>query len=166
MRRGSPHPPQVRAAAEALLRETSLPMAAIARQLGLSDSTIRSWNADEQIRQDRRREPAAPAIGSAPVATPDRAGLEAALRRHIARQIAALDALLDTPERETDSARVLRDLGGLKRLLDDLPAEDRPGPRGRPDHSEGAADEGAGDDLPALRAAIARRLEGDRKSVV
>ncbi len=47
--------------------------------------------------------------------------LRARLRAHIGRQIAVLDAALSAPERPgLDSAKVLRDLGGLKRLLDDL----------------------------------------------
>ena len=89
-------------------------------------------------------------------ARPDPEGLSGSavrgmLRAHVARQIAAFDALLcgrgsgGVP----DPARVLRDLGGLKKLLDDL---DGPGAHGaREDADEPEVD------LPALRAEIARR---------
>ena len=57
--------------------------------------------------------------------------LRAALRAHIGRQIAAFDAALRGEGAAViDSARVLRDLGGLKRLLDDVGADDRRGGRG------------------------------------
>ncbi|KNY22052.1 hypothetical protein AKJ13_13900 [Methylobacterium sp. ARG-1] len=77
--------------------------------------------------------------------------LRAHLRAHIARQIAAFDAALNGEAAAVlDSARVLRDLGGLKRLLDEMaPGDGREG--------------GDGDtepDLPALRAEIARRYAG------
>ncbi|VUF12220.1 hypothetical protein [Methylobacterium dankookense] len=79
----------------------------------------------------------------------DGASLRAALRGHIARQIAGFDAALTGGGAAVvDSARVLRDLGGLKKLLDELgTAEERDDGAGRDDA-----------DLPALRAEIARRL--------
>ena len=90
---------------------------------------------------------------------PGPATLRVALRTHIARQIAGFDAALkDAAGKDAnpalDSARVLRDLGGLKRLLDDLDAS----LRSEPDATRGESTDGAGDaDLPALRAQIARR---------
>ncbi|MCJ2059235.1 hypothetical protein MKL09_22205 [Methylobacterium sp. J-048] len=80
--------------------------------------------------------------------------LRAHLRAHIARQIAAFDAALRGEGAAVlDSARVLRDLGGLKRLLDEIaPGNER-------ERGEGG-DGGTGPDLPALRAEIARRYAG------
>jgi AcrR family transcriptional regulator len=85
----------------------------------------------------------------------DPAALRAQLCGHIARQIATFDAALSrgTPALR-DSARVLRDLGGLKRLLDTVGAEG-----GRNGAGEGS-DDGTEPDLPALRAEIARRYAG------
>ncbi|AWN41221.1 hypothetical protein [Methylobacterium durans] len=91
--------------------------------------------------------------------------LRAALHAQVARQIVRFDAALREEAALPDSARVLRDLGGLKRLLDDLdaapPQRDGDGHaerRADPETGEPAAD-GAGPplDLPALRAEIARR---------
>ncbi|MDP4021424.1 hypothetical protein Q8W71_02220 [Methylobacterium sp. NEAU 140] len=87
---------------------------------------------------------------SAPHTEIDPPTLRAHLRAHIARQIAAFDAALrGEGAAVVDSARVLRDLGGLKRLFDELVREDG---------EEGG--DGPEPDLPALRAAIARRLAG------
>ncbi|WP_457106862.1 hypothetical protein [Methylobacterium sp. P5_C11] len=85
----------------------------------------------------------------------DPAILRGHLSAHVVRQIAAFDAALgggDPPLR--DSARVLRDLGGLKRLLDTLAADTPRGTTGE------GGDGGTGPDLPALRAEIARRYAG------
>lgn len=85
--------------------------------------------------------------------------LRARLRAHIGRQIAVLDAALSSPERTGfDSAKVLRDLGGLKRLLDDLDAgaEGEGAVHDEPARSDGSP--GAGDPV-ALREAIARRID-------
>ncbi|TXN19769.1 hypothetical protein [Methylobacterium sp. WL9] len=84
-----------------------------------------------------------------PDETPDLAAL---LRAQIARQIAAFDDRLNGDD-AADSARVLRDLGGLKRLLDDLDACTR-----QPE-SHGDADGASPQDLAALRDRIARRYE-------
>ncbi|KAB1076995.1 hypothetical protein F6X53_21060 [Methylobacterium soli] len=95
--------------------------------------------------------------------------MRAALRGHVARQIALFDAGLDAALQGqspglADSAKVLRDLGGLKRLLDELElAEGRgllPGDvagGGHGDAHESAPGGPAAGDLPALRAEIARR---------
>ncbi|WP_336487304.1 hypothetical protein [Methylobacterium nigriterrae] len=102
--------------------------------------------------------------------TGDGPSLRAALRGHVARQIALFDAGLDAALRgeapgATDSARVLRDLGGLKRILDELDAAGG-GHAGGGLAGGGLAGGAAADepqsalaalDLPALRASIARR---------
>lgn len=93
----------------------------------------------------------------------DAASLRAALRGHIARQIAGFDAALTGGGAAVvDSARVLRDLGGLKKLLDALggePADGRgDGYRDGYRTAEGGDADGVSGDLPALRAEIARRL--------
>lgn len=79
----------------------------------------------------------------------DGASLRAALRGHIARQIAGLDAALRLRAGPIDSAKVLRDLGGLKRLLDETETGDGA------EHPD--AEREPRTDLPALRAEIARR---------
>jgi len=108
----------------------------------------------------RRRAPTHfSACGLPEVATrppPGPAALRLALRTHIARQIAGFDAALTEAGPGLDSARVLRDLGGLKRLLDDLDAESQVR-RSEADAESGAADASDDGDLPALRAQIAQR---------
>ncbi|MCJ2090829.1 hypothetical protein MKK88_33325 [Methylobacterium sp. E-005] len=85
----------------------------------------------------------------------DPSNLRAHLRAHIARQVAAFDAALSWEGAAlAESARVLRDLGGLKRLLDEVDAEGARGATGEGD------DDGSERDLPALRAEIARRYDG------
>ncbi|SDN56272.1 hypothetical protein SAMN05216360_109128 [Methylobacterium phyllostachyos] len=95
--------------------------------------------------QGRARDPAPPI---------DPPTLRTHLRIHIARQIAAFDAALD---REgvalSESARVLRDLGGLRRLLDEIETESARGAAGE------GGDDGTARDLPTLRAEIARRYD-------
>ncbi|RUP19698.1 helix-turn-helix domain-containing protein [Methylobacterium sp.] len=102
--------------------------------------------------------PLPPAVTGRGDLAADPANLRARLRAHIARQIAAFDAALSgAGPGARDSARVLRDLGGLKRLLDTVDAA-----------GAGAAAGEGGDgtepepepDLPALRAEIARRVAG------
>ncbi len=104
----------------------------------------------------RRRSDAGPPAGPLdPASAADGPALRAALRGHVARQIAAFDAALSGDGAAVvDSARVLRDLGGLKRLLDDLTLAREDG-----DGGEHVTDDPA-DDLPTLRAALARRLSG------
>ncbi|WP_170249000.1 hypothetical protein [Methylobacterium haplocladii] len=86
---------------------------------------------------------------------PDLATLDAALRVHIARQIAVFDDRLRAADTtaDIDTAKILRDLGGLKRLLDDL------APAARQPDTDGDADGGSPQDLAALRARLARRIE-------
>lgn len=161
----APHPAVLRQAAEALVRGSRRPIASIAAELGLPTGTVKTWclrggwrtkrggAARRTSRTGRRDAPE----GGSPL---DGAALRAALRRHVARQIAQFDAALEA-DAVPDSARVLRDLGGLKRLLDELAVHDRSDAGGR--HVEGAGPDddggsGAGEpDLPALRAEIARR---------
>ncbi|MCJ2033148.1 hypothetical protein [Methylobacterium sp. J-068] len=109
--------------------------------------------------------------------------LRAALRAHIARQILRFDVALNAEAehgdgKSFDSARVLRDLGGLKRLLDEADADERaetglPGTNSGTGARDGTAFGGASgsggagggppaDDLPALRAEIARRAAAFR----
>lgn len=119
------------------------------------------------------RRSGAVAVASGPDTDPRH--LRAALRLQIARQIVRLDAALSADDgaadpKAFDSARVLRDLGGLKRLLDEADQDER----GKPERpTKAGRNTGAGDgaefdgdataardhDLPALRAEIARRLE-------
>lgn len=102
-------------------------------------------------RPHRSNPPPAPLAG--PEGVLDTEALNAALRAHIARQIAAFDAALQGQAAAViDSAKVLRDLGGLKRLLDETA-----GPR---DRWAGGAYGGRPEppaDLEPLREAIARR---------
>lgn len=95
---------------------------------------------------------AAPGKARDPAPPIDAPTLRTHLRVHIARQIAAFDAALDREGAALgESARILRDLGGLKRLLDEV--EDGRGAAGE------GGDDGTGLDLPALRAEIARRYD-------
>ncbi len=93
---------------------------------------------------------------------PDPQRLRARLHAHIGRQIAALDAALDAaagdPRGGIDSARILRDLGGLKKLLDDLAGEAGRGGN-REEAARDACDPPPPPDPDALRAEIARRFE-------
>ena len=82
-------------------------------------------------------------------AVPTLSDLDAAIRVQIGRQIAAFDAALHGQGAAViDSARVLRDLGGLKRLLDDL--------SGPTPTQDGDAD--GERDLAGLRDRLARRF--------
>ena len=90
--------------------------------------------------------------------------LRALLRAHIGRQIEAFDAALAEPRPGIDSAKVLRDLGGLKRLLDDLGTGDGSSEcdeRGEGEPRDAATRPGPDStlDLDRLRAEIARRYE-------
>jgi hypothetical protein len=93
-------------------------------------------------------------------ATPPRR-LRALLRAHIGRQIHIFDAALGDPRGGIDSAKVLRDLGGLKRLLDDLdegPSDQGDG-EGEPHDASSRPGHEPAFDAEALRAEIARRYE-------
>jgi hypothetical protein len=87
----------------------------------------------------------------------DGATLRRRLRHHVARQIAALDAQLGAAPRAPDSARVLRDVSGLKRVIDALDLEDAA--RGTEAAGGASAGDGSGPGVGALREAIARRYE-------
>lgn len=89
---------------------------------------------------------------------PDARRLRAQLRIHIERQIARFDAVLDAepPPVGFDSGKVLRDLGGLKNLLDDMRGPSRAAVKGETDGAAGPSPLSAAD-LVALRADIARR---------
>ena len=97
-------------------------------------------------------------------AAPGLGDLNTALRAHLGRQIAALDTRLKVDDRkEFDSGKALRDLGGLKRLLDQLAEAEqgRDGGKrkiGRARDEDGDADGGAQEDLAVLRDRIARRI--------
>jgi hypothetical protein len=201
MRFAPAHPPERRAAVEALLRDTDLTMVEIGARTGISPKTVSTWSARSGQRAPRhpprpgpvswpipRREALArlrrvagvdpgdlaevagvarsaadaflracgldgrPGAGSPQDRRDadrlDAAALRMSLRAHIARQIAAFDAALRGEGAAVlDSARVLRDLGGLKRLFDELVAED----------PAVGSEDGGEPDLPALRAEIARR---------
>lgn len=84
--------------------------------------------------------------------------LRAQLLTHIERQIERFDAALDAepPPAGFDSGKVLRDLGGLKNLLDDMKAADRAAREGGTDGAAGRSSLSAAD-LVAMRADIARR---------
>lgn len=80
--------------------------------------------------------------------------VRARLLTHIERQIERFDAALDgEPSPGLDSGKVLRDLGGLKNLLDDMMTADGCG--GGVEDAGGRALSVA--DLMAMRADIARR---------
>ena len=93
-------------------------------------------------------------------AAPGVADLDAALRAHIGRQIAALDARLCADEPGLDPGKALRDLGGLKRLLDELGGTARN--RKRDGEADGEPQEGFDEapdaDLADLRDRIARQV--------
>lgn len=204
-------PAEERALAQALLKDRSLSVIAIARRLGVSRQTVQRWNARSDIRPLRplrpqrrtleawpqgRREAAARILSVAEIDPGDlaeaagfsrgtgalllatfgplgrmaepggRGGaadplrLRTRLRVHVGRQIAALDAALSgKPGAGFDSAKVLRDLGGLKRLLDDLGSDGGEGEGGARDEPARYPPDPAELDLGSLRAEIARRFD-------
>ena len=108
--------------------------------------------------------PLEPAAGAPAKPLPKRARKRAAdpkrvrarLLTHIERQIERFDAVLDSdPPPGFDSGKVLRDLGGLKNLLDDMTATDRAVRGGGTEDAGGHSLSVA--DLVAMRADIARR---------
>lgn len=160
----TPHPAALRQAAEALVRDGRLPLGAVASELGLPLGTIRCWT----LRGGWRRRLNPPARASKGAVRRrkrlasarsllDGPALRVALLGHVARQIARFDAALEA-EALPDSARVLRDLGGLKKLLDELAAHHIVEAGGR-HGADAGADEPGEADLPALRARIAARYE-------
>ena len=102
--------------------------------------------------------PSHPSSKKARRRAPDARRLRAQLLTHIERQIERFDAALDTdpPPAGFDSGKVLRDLGGLKNLLDDMKAADRAAREGGTDGAAGRSSLPAAD-LVAMRADIARR---------
>lgn len=208
MGRRTGRPAEERALAQALLKDRSLSVIAIARRLGVSRQTVQRWNARSDIRPLRpqrrtleawpqgRREAAARILSVAEIDPGDlaeaagfsrgtgslllaafgplgrmaepggRGGaadplrLRTRLRAHVGRQIAALDAALSgKPGAGFDSAKVLRDLGGLKRLLDDLGSDGGEGEGGSRDEPARCPLDAAELDLDGLRAEIARRFD-------
>lgn len=145
MSRPSRHGAETRAVAEAMLRETDLTMAEIAFRVGVPYSSVEYWNKHGPGRQGR--------VSRTTGRARDLATLDAALRRHIARQIAAFDLRLRAEDAALDSAKVLRDVGGLKRLLDDLYER-------RPPLPHKAASPASAEEIGALREELVRRYEG------
>jgi hypothetical protein len=145
-----------RAALARLLSETRNDPGDVAEAAGVGRTAAeRLLSSCGVARREPPAEPEAPDAAAEPGRPDPEAAdpptLRAQLRAHIARQIAAFDAALNGEGAAVlDSARVLRDLGGLKRLLDETAPGD-----GRED-----GDGGTGPDLPALRADIARRYAG------
>jgi hypothetical protein len=151
--------PARRAAVARLYREDWIDIGDLAVALGVARHRAEALFAQCGL-EGRRPGEVGRALG--PDADPRR--MRAALRAQIARQILYFDAALNGAAGVPafDSARVLRDLGGLKRLLDET-TEDGRGGRDGPGLDEpggnGDADDLPTDDLPALRAEIARRAE-------
>lgn len=142
-----------RCAVARLLRQPGNDPVDIAAALGFGPSGAECLSAAIQLTPLMRSKMPGTARDPGPAIDP--ANLRAHLRAHIARQIAAFDAALAGEGAAlAESARVLRDLGGLKRLLDEVEG-DTVGHTAR----EGG-DDGSERDLPALRAEIARRYDG------
>lgn len=131
-------------------------MKAIAADAGVPYGTVRSWN-DRMLVPTRRR-------GRQP---PDLPALNAALRTHIGHRIAALEQGLRDGDGPRDPSTVLRDLTGLKRLLDTFAIDTAraagrtPGRTARRDVDDdgfdGEADGESPQDITAFREDIARR---------
>lgn len=136
------HPPETRQAIEVLLTTTTLSMKDIAAREGVPYETVRNWNLRMPVRARVHGRHALPSL----------AALNAALRAHIGRQIAAFDLRLRERAEAPDAGRVLRDLAGLKRLLDELGAD-----AAKHAAIDGEADGESPKDIAAFRAEIARR---------
>lgn len=163
-----------RAEAEALLRDTALSMTEIAARTGVAYGTVCRWNDLRGFRAVRRR--ASKKRGATPSQDALRGhanggrALDAVLRAHVARQIAALDLALRRSGSVADSTRMLRELVALKKLLDEIArAGTAPGDSEGEAHGRGqgraeewgdeSGDPLAGRDIAGLRQAVARRLE-------
>jgi len=164
--------PARRAAVARLYREDWIDIGDLAQALGVARHRAEALFAQCGLEGRRPGE-----VGRALGRDTDPRRMRAALRAQIARQIlhfdAALNGAADGPA--FDSARVLRDLGGLKRLLDETTDDGRGGRDGsEPGDTDGPArdratdalhadalhaDDCPADDLPTLRAEIARRAE-------
>lgn len=172
-----PYDAAQRAEAEALLRETDLRKDEIAARTGVAYGTICRWNDYGGFRPVFRRSSAKRGIAPSQEALRAHANgaatLDAVLRAHVARQVAAIDLALRRSGSIQDSSRLLRDLVALKKLLDEIARASRA--QGSGHDSEGEAhgrargradmsgdrpeDPLAGRDIAALRASVARRLE-------
>ena len=108
--------------------------------------------------EPRPSAPSQPKSRKARKRAPDAKRLRARLRTHIERQIERFDAALNAepPPTGFDSGKVLRDLGGLKNLLDDMRAADRAARKGGTDGAASRPTLHAAD-LVAMRTDIARR---------
>ena len=128
--------PEVVTAVERLVRDGTVGLARIAATAEIPQRTIGAWMRDRGWARMRPLHVREPDEILADLAALERSGerapdiaheaadlpvLRRRLRLHIGRQIAAFDAALRGEGAAViDSARTLRDLGGLKRLLDDL----------------------------------------------
>ena len=154
-------PPSRRAAIRTLLATPGFDIADLAEAVGYARSSSPVFVA---VFKPCRSEPEPAGADAAEASHPRR--LRARLHAHIGRQIAAFEAVLDAardapsadPRGGIDSAKVLRDLGGLKRLLDDLATEAAAETDGEGATRE-ASDPCPSPDPEALRAEIARRYE-------
>lgn len=140
-------PPKRREAAARLLAVSGVDPRDVATALGGPKSAVPALR--RAFGMKRRRLAELRVAAGADAGPHDLAELDASLRAHVGRQIAAFDARLRKGG-AGDSGKVLRDLGGLKKLLDDLAA--RASTDGR-----GEADGEPEQDLAALRDRVARR---------
>lgn len=142
--------PELRARVVAMLRAGQSRRQAAALS-GVPRSTVWDWE-----RQERK-----PTIAESDrIDDPERLASKTVrqrLRLHVARQIAVFDADLTRPGRRDTAPRILRDLSGLNRLLDEIDAglaRSEAAPAG-----ETCTCGRAPFDLDAAREAIARRFE-------
>lgn len=162
MPRAIPHEAATRTAVESALRDGDEPITAIARRFGLSQGTVRDWNRASGIRIGVRRPPVRDTMhGLAAIRAGSRGlpDLRAALREHVGRQIAAMDARLSRAHDPADSGRTLRDLAGLKRLIDEMEEEAARNPARGSEGARDATGEDLGIDPGPLRLPYARCIE-------